>query len=55
MAEEQASWQSVLINTGIAALGIFLTQIAQFQTQPKPKRPKKPVKWKVSSARAKKV
>jgi hypothetical protein len=39
---EKVSWQSLLISTGIAALGIFLTQLQQSGIPEAPKKPKAP-------------
>jgi len=44
---ERVSWQSILINTGIAALGIFLTQLTEVGVPKPPKAPKAPKKPKV--------
>jgi len=43
----QATWQSILITTAIAALGVFLTQLTEqgvpnAPKAPKPKKPKDP-------------
>lgn len=48
---EKVTWQSLLINTGIAALGIFITQLQTTGIPQTPKAPKAPKKPKVLPAR----